>query len=592
MSLDGITLRSLVYEFSDKLIDGKINKVYQPESDELVLDIRNNGINNKLIISASSNNPRIHFTNTTKKNPQTPPMFCMLLRKHLQGGRILSIDQQGFERIIKILISTYDELGVLSEKELIIEIMGRHSNIILINKKDEKIIDSIKRITPDISSVRQVLPGMKYNLPPEQDKISPIDLTKNTFLDTINSTNEGTKIFKFIYQNFIGISPLIAKEICYRANIYDNSTIADLRDEDKEELFNSFKNLVDNVMNKMHSPTMIYNEYKTKILGFSSIEITQFTQGVQDSFDSVSELLDNVFETKDRLDRIKQKSLSLKKNIKTKLDRDKNKLAKQKEELLNAKNREKYKIYGELITANIYRIEKGMDSISVENYYENNDLTEIKLNPNLSPSQNAQKYFKRYNKLKNAYNEVSTQITQTKNEIDYLENILLSIENVTDLYELVEIREELIEGKYIKNRNKYKNKNKNNNKTISKPLHYISKDGFDIYVGKNNKQNDNLTLKFADKEDIWLHTKDIPGSHVIIQKNNKEITEDTIYEAALLAAFNSKGKMSSNVPVDYTEKKNVKKPKGSKPGMVIYENNSTIYVTPSEKEVSTIKKVN
>ncbi|MBS4539727.1 NFACT family protein [Clostridium sp. D2Q-11] len=588
MSLDGITLRSLVYELSEKLIDGKINKVYQPENDELVIDIRNKGKNNKLIVSASSNNPRIHFTNQTKENPQSPPMFCMLLRKHLQGGRILSVNQEGFERIISIIISTYDELGVLSEKELIIEIMGRHSNIILINKNDRTIIDSIKRITSDISSVRQILPGMKYTLPPAQDKTSPINLTQEKFNELINSINEGIKVYKFIYQSFIGVSPLVAKEVCSRSNIYENLNLADLTDENKNKLYLSFKELVDTVMNGDSSPTMVYNDYKTKILGFSSIDLVQFNESIKIYFESTSELLDTVYETKDRLDRIKQKSLSLKKNIKTKLDRDKNKLSKQKEELFNAKNREKYKIYGELITANIYRIEKGMEILETENYYNDNELIQIKLNPNFTPSQNAQKYFKKYNKLKSAFNEVSTQISFTEEEINYLENILLSIENATNLPELEEIRDELIEGGYIKNRKKYKPQNKKSSQ--SKPLHYISKDGFDIYVGKNNKQNDNLTLKFADKEDIWLHTKDIPGSHVIIKKSNKEVPNDTIYEAALLAAFNSKGKVSSNVPVDYTAKKNVKKPNGAKPGMVIYENNSTIYVTPTEKEISNIKK--
>ncbi|MBS4536119.1 NFACT family protein [Clostridium sp. D2Q-14] len=588
MSLDGITLRSLVHELSNTLIEGKINKIYQPENDELLISIRNKGKNEKLILSASSNNPRIHFTNSTKENPQSPPMFCMLLRKHLQNGKILSIKQQYLERIIKITISNYDELGVLSEKELIIEIMGRHSNIILIEKRTKKIIDAIKRITPDISSVRQVLPGVKYQLPPNQNKLNPLKLNKEQFFNIINNVNEGNKIYKFIYENFVGISPLIAKEICSRENIYENSLIGGLNEEDKEKIFLSFKKLINDVINNNNKPSMIYNEYKTKILGFSSIDLTQFKESKKVYFNSISDLLNTVYETKDRLDRIQQKSLSLKKHIKTKLDRDKNKLAKQKEELFNAKNREKYKIYGELITANIYKIEKGMDILTTENYYDNNNLIEIKLNPNLTPSENAQKYFKRYNKLKNAFNEVSIQISQTKEEINYLEHILLSIENSTDLSELEEIKEELIDGGYVKYRRKNKSREKKNIK--SKPLHFISSDGFDMYVGKNNRQNDYLTLKFADKEDIWLHTKDIPGSHIIIRKNNKEVPEETLYEAALLAAFHSKGKMSSNVAIDYTEKKNVKKPNRAKPGMVIYENNNTLYVTPTEKEISKIEK--
>lgn len=589
MSLDGITIRALVYELQYALINGKINKVHQPENDELLLDIRNNGISKKLIISASSNNPRIHFTKDTKKNPMSPAMFCMLLRKHIQNGRILSIEQDGFERVIKILISSYNELGDLTEKELIIEIMGRHSNIILVNNEEEKIIDSIKRVTPDISSVRQILPGMKYTPAPSQNKISPIDLNESNFLSFIKDDKSSNQLYKSIYENFVGISPLIAKEICNNAEIYENLNTDELNEEDSKKLFSSFKEIIGFIMNRNSNPTIVYNEYKTSILAFSSINLNQFENVRKENFDSINEMLDTLYETKDRLDRIKQKSLSLKKNIKTKLDRDKNKLSKQKDELLKAKTREKYKIAGELITANIYRIEKGMKEIEVIDYYNDNKDLKITLNPNLTPSENAQKKFKRYNKLKSAFAEVSDQIKQTKAEIDYLENILLSIENASDLDDLEEIREELIEENYIKYKKRNKSKNKKKKKE-SKVMHFLSSEGYDIYVGKNNKQNDYLTLKFADKNDIWLHTKDIPGSHVIIRKNSNEIPEQTLYEAALLSAFNSKARMSSNVAVDYTEKKNVKKPNGAKPGMVIYENNNTLYVTPSEKEISKIKK--
>lgn len=589
MSLDGITIRALVYELQYALINGKINKVHQPENDELLLDIRNNGISKKLIISASSNNPRIHFTKDTKKNPMSPAMFCMLLRKHIQNGRILSIEQDGFERVIKILISSYNELGDLTEKELIIEIMGRHSNIILVNNEEEKIIDSIKRVTPDISSVRQILPGMKYTPAPSQNKISPIDLNESKFLSFIKDDKSSNQLYKSIYENFVGISPLIAKEICNNAEIYENLNTDELNEEDSKKLFSSFKEIIGFIMNRNSNPTIVYNEYKTSILAFSSINLNQFENVRKENFDSINEMLDTLYETKDRLDRIKQKSLSLKKNIKTKLDRDKNKLSKQKDELLKAKTREKYKIAGELITANIYRIEKGMKEIEVIDYYNDNKDLKITLNPNLTPSENAQKKFKRYNKLKSAFAEVSDQIKQTKAEIDYLENILLSIENASDLDDLEEIREELIEENYIKYKKRNKSKNKKKKKE-SKAMHFLSSEGYDIYVGKNNKQNDYLTLKFADKNDIWLHTKDIPGSHVIIRKNSNEIPEQTLYEAALLSAFNSKARMSSNVAVDYTEKRNVKKPNGAKPGMVIYENNNTLYVTPSEKEISKIKK--
>mgnify|MGYP006277689295 CR=1 FL=1 len=590
MSLDGITIHALSEELNDKLIEGKINKIYQPEEDELSIDIRNNGSNYKLLISASSNNPRIHLTNDSKKNPQSPPMFCMLLRKHLQGGKIVSITQPSLERIIKFSVLSYDDLGDLSEKELIVEIMGRHSNIILINKNNQKVIDSIKRITPDISRVRQIIPGIIYKMPPKQNKFNSLDINKHIFSDKLKENNDGMKIFKFIYQNFMGISPLVAKEICHRSNIYHNLKIGALENDQIEKLYEEFKNIISNLVNNNLNPCMIYNDTKDKILGFSAIDLRQYNEGIKVPFESVSKLLDSVYITKDRLDRIKQKSLSLKKNIKTKLDRSKNKLSKQKEELINAKDREKYKIYGELITANIYRLEKGLKNFTANNFYDNNAEIKIKLKENLTPSENAQRYFRRYNKLKNAHKLVSKQIEQTKEEIDYLENILLSIENATELSDLEDIKNELMEEGYIKNKKKYQKKKKN--KSTSKPKHYISSDNFDIYVGKNNKQNDYLTLKFANKEDIWFHTKNIPGSHVIIVTNGQDVPDTTIMEAANLAAYNSKAKMSSNVPVDFTEQKNVKKPNGSKPGMVIYENNNTIYVTPTYKEISKLKEIN
>lgn len=589
MSLDGIVLNNVSRELNKRLSDCRISKIYQPEKDEIHFNIRSHGENLRLLLSASSNNPRVYFTDFAKSNPDSPPMFCMLLRKHIQGARIINIEQVSLERILKISFECTDELGDLVTKDLIIEIMGKHSNIILIDTSTNEIIDSIKRIPLSVSSVRQILPGLEYTSPPSQDKVNPLGVDKKEFLNLIYESREKVT-FKFLYRSFIGLSPLLSRELCFQANIESNSNLDDLSEEDRSNLYNAFSSLYKNVEDGNYKPTLVKDEDNYDIVAFSSIDLNQFAHLPKVHFDSISELLDYYYLTRDKIDRIKQKSNDLRKNITMKLDRAKNKLAKQKREVLNAKDREKYKIYGELIIANIYTLKQGQTEVELDNYYsEDNEKVTVKLNENLTPSENAQRYFKRYNKLKHAYKIVRIEVKKTKNEISYLENILLALETSTEIDELDEIRDELIKEGYIK---KQRNQRKKAKKEASKPHHYKSSDGFDIYVGKNNKQNDNLTLKFADNEDIWLHTKVIPGSHVIIRTEGKEVPETTILEAAHLAGFYSKGKMSSNVPVDYTEKKNVRKPNGAKPGMVIYETNSTAYVTPSIKNISKIEKIN
>ncbi len=589
MSLDGIVTRAVVYELNNNILGGKIEKVYQPENDEILINIRRKGENYKLLLSASSNNPRIYLTNYTKSNPVSPPMFCMLLRKHLHGSKIIDITQASMDRIIHIDVQGYDELGVLTTKTLTIEIMGRHSNIILSDKESGKIIDSVKRVTPDISSVRQVLPGMEYKLPPSQNKLNPLHVEEDSFLEKINSCNEGTPIFKFLYMCYLGISPLIAREICWLAKTDQDTKIGALSNEDKKVLFSAFNSFMNEIKQNNYNPTIVMDEKVNKIRSFSAVDINQYNDIKKMHYDSISEVLKEYFQTSDTIDRIKQKSANLKKVITTKLDRASNKLMKQNEELLAAEKREKYKIYGDLITANLYKIEKGQKEVEVQNFYsEAQENINIKLDVRLTPSKNAQKYYKRYNKLKNAYEFVSKEIVNTKKEIEYLEHVLVSIDNCFSVNELEEIREELYNEGYVKRISKNKRKKQT---AASNPRHYISSDGYDIYVGKNNKQNDFLTLKLASKEDIWFHTKVIPGSHVILKTMGEEVPSQSIMEAALLAAYYSKGKMSSQVPVDYTERRNVRKPNGAKPGMVIYDNNNTIYVTPKAENIVKIKEL-
>ncbi len=590
MSFDGIVTRAVTYELKQNLIGSKIDKIYQQEKDEILIHLRKLGRNYKLLISASSNNPRLYLTESSKQNPSSPPMFCMLMRKHLVGGVITNIKQYELDRIISIDIKSMDEMGELSTKHLIVEIMGKYSNIILVDEAKNVIIDSIKRVSADMSRVRQVLPGLKYDFPSSGNKINPIDITLDTFLEKINNDKKSIPIFKFFYTNFIGLSPLISREICYRSSIDERKTLEYLDNDEKEKLFNIFNNLMDDVSLNKYTPNIVYHVERNEILAFHAMSLIQYKDMNVENHSSISKVLDKYYCNVDLQDRLSQKSQSMKKSIQIKLDRSLNKLAKQKEELTEAKNREHYKMYGDLISSNIYKIQKGMHSIELENFYnENMELITVTLDPKLSPSENAQKNYKKYAKLKNAAKLLKKQIIQNQLEIEYLENVIMGIENCTEIEELEEIKEELISEGYIK-----KTKKANNKKTkskMSKPHHFISSDGYHIYVGKNNKQNDYLTLKFANKNDLWLHTKDIPGSHVIIKTESKEVPDSTLNESALLAAFHSKAKNSKNVPVDYTYKKYVKKPNGAKPGMVIYESNNTIFINPSKIEVDKIKKV-
>ncbi len=589
MSFDGIVTKSVVNELIELLIGGRIDKIYQQEKDEILINVHNNKINYKLILSASSNNPRIYLTKYSKKNPSYPPMFCMLLRKHLIGGVILNIEQFSSDRVVFIDISAIDELGQPTEKRLIIEIMGKHSNIILIDKSSFKIIDSIKRVNEDMSRIRQILPGMSYEHPPIKDKINPLTSEELDFNNAINTSDKNIPCYKFFYFNYLGLSPLISREICFNANLDIDRTIGSLYEEDKNSLFYSFSNFISKVNNNEFKPVIIFSSNNSDVLAFHTLDLSQFGKNNKMYYNSISELLDNYYHRKDILDRIGQKSQSIKKSIQVKLDRTLNKLSKQKEELLDSQDREKYKIYADLISANIHKIPRGTEFVELENFYdENMNIINVPIDIKLSPIANAQKFYKRYSKLKNADLLLEQQIPETENEINYLENVILSIENSTELEELEEIKEELIKEGYIKGTI---NNKKKKEETISKPLHYISRDGFNIYVGKNNRQNEYLTLRLSRKDDIWLHVQNMPGSHVIIEKENKIIPSTTLEDAALLAAYYSKGKNLNHVPVDYTERKYVKKPKNAKIGMVIYENFKTILVNPSKESINNIKKV-
>lgn len=585
MALDGITLRSLVHEMKSKLVNGKIDKITQPEKDEIWLTIRNEKQNHKLLISANSSTPRIHFVNDAKKeNPLTAPMFLMLLRKHIGNGTIKSVEQRSTERIVEISIDAYDELRVLKNKTLIIELMGKHSNIILVHTEDRKIIDSIKRVSLNISSVREVLPGLTYQYPPGHKKISPIHRLDEDEFRRLYS-NFHSEIYKLFYMSYEGMSPTISKEICYRANVESTEVASSLSEVKTEKLWGTFSRMMSRIEQHEYSPCIVIQRNPHTILDFSAVLLTHYETMELVEYQSIHTACEEFYFLKDRAERIQQRTSALRKKIQTRLDTLQHKTEKQNNEISSSMLLDKDKLYGELLTSYIYQIKTGMSEITLENFYSNNEKITIPLDVQKSPSENIQRYFKRYQKSKNRIEELTEQLAIAQKEISYLENVLLSISQIETYDEISEIQDELAKQGYIRRPSNHKSKKE----TISSPMEFTASDGTTILVGKNNTQNDRLTLKLSSPNDTWLHTKDIPGSHVIIRAKQQDISEKTLYEAAVLAAYYSKGKFSSNVPVDYTERKNVKKPSGAKPGMVIYVNNSTIYVTPEESVVEQLK---
>ncbi len=582
MALDGIVLNSIKHELVNKLIGGRVDKVYQPEKDEIIINIRNNSSNYKLLLTSNSSSPRIHLTTLSRKNPEQAPMFCMLLRKHLYGSNIIEIKQLQLDRVIEIVFECKDELKTTVKKSLIIEIMGKHSNIIFINYDNKTIIDSIKRVSENMSSVRQVYPGIPYALPPSQSKLNPLDIDKDGFINAINATNKGTLIFGFLYKTFVGFSPLLSKEICFNSGVNEGLALDELSENDINIIYENFNNITNNIKNNNYTPA-IYSNSNENIYDFHSIKINYFNNCEKQDFNSISELLDVFYYELDNKNRINQKVSNLLKSINTKLDRDRKKLEKQKNELLSAEDREKYKIYGDLIISNLH-VPYENNKLTVINYYdpEQNEIT-IPLDPKLNNlSLNSQKYYKRYNKLKSAEDELLKLIESTASDIEYLENILFSIEACQTTDDLDQIYEELSQEGFIK---KYKVP-KGSNKVKNDNLIYISSYGHEILVGKNNIQNDLITFKHAKKDDYWFHAKGIPGSHVVIKTNGDELEDIEYMEAARLAAFYSKGKNNSLVEVDYTKRQNIRKPANAKLGFVIYDTNYSMNI---DTDISKIK---
>lgn len=584
LPFDGIVAKCVVEELSKVLAGGRIEKVFQPEADEIFINIRAWNTNYKLLLSASANYPRIHLTDGSKENPAAPPVFCMLLRKHLSGGKILAFEFHDYERIIGMQVESANELGDVSVKKLMIEIMGRYSNIILVNSED-KIIDAIKHIDSDISRVREVMPARPYVFPPAQDKTSPDVLAPDELVNSCLSAQ--IPLEKHLLNSIKGFSPLLCREICHRAAIDGKTPAAALDDRQQSRLRLAVAGVVKEIADCRFKPCIIFeDEAMEKPLDFHCMGLYQYRH--VKGLESMSRVLDDFYAARDRSERLKQKKSDVLKVLNTAMDRCNKKLALQQETMREVSDREKLKLFGELITANIYCIPANTKSVSLLNYYsENGEYADIPLDENLLPQENAQRYFKKYAKAKNTWMYTGRQLEETQKELDYLESVLHLLENCNTPAETDEVRQELADQGYmvLKKKTGFKKQVR-----LSEPMSYKSSDGLDILVGKNNRQNDYLTLKLASSNDTWLHTKNIPGSHVIIRKLQNDIPESTLKEAALLAAWHSKAKMSSNVPVDYTAVRNVKKPSGAKPGMVIYENYRTLSVTPEEEAVKRLRK--
>jgi predicted ribosome quality control (RQC) complex YloA/Tae2 family protein len=570
MALDGIFIYSVAEELRESLVNGRVDKINQPEKDEIIISIKNSYKTFKLLISASAVFPKIHLTNTNKQNPMKAPAFCMVLRKHLNNARLIDIRQLETDRVLLFDFESLDELGFNSIYTLIVEIMGRHSNITLIRQRDNIIMDSIKRVTPDINSFRSLYPGIKHVYPPASKKLNPFNFDLISFKEfiTVNNIEYTKSLFSSV---FTGVSLQFSKELFYRTFVENISGL--------EDVYVFINSILHSIKNGNFS--FLYYTDASSIKDFYCVPLTSLNQFEEKSCSSASELLEHFYFEKDKADRLNSKSTDLQKIINTNLDRCYKKLDILKKTLEECTEADKYKLYGELITANIYSLKSGDKAAHVLNYYsEDEEYLDIKLDENKTPSENSQYYYKKYNKLKKSYEAANYQIKLTEDEISYLQSVLTSIKNAEEYITIEEIKNELIETGYVK----FKKIKGPKNKSSAKPVHVISSDGIDIYIGKNNIQNDYLTLKFADKHDTWLHTKNIPGSHVIIKKYG-DVPEKTLLEAAALAAYYSKAKDSSKVAVDYTEVRNVHKPNGAKPGMVIYYTNSTVYVDPEKTEL-------
>ena len=580
MALDGLVIAGMVQELNTCILGGRISKIAQPESDELMFTIKSERRQQyRLLISAGASLPLIYFTEQNKPAPMTAPNFCMLLRKHIGGGKFTRIWQPGLERIINFEIEHLNELGDVCHKTLVVEIMGKHSNIIFCNEEG-MIIDSIKHISSQVSSVREVLPGRSYFIPETQEKLNPLNYKSSEFIAAVSS--KPMPLAKSIYCSMTGISPLIAEEICHRASLDSGRSANSFSETELIHLEHQFDLVVDTVKSGQLAPNIVYEGQVP--VDFSVVHLSQYDDFTEEKFDTVSGMLEHYYATRNVITRIRQRSADLRRIVQTALDRNRKKYDLQQKQLKDTEKREKFRIYGELINTYGYNLEEGAKKLTCLNYYDNKEIT-IPLDDTKTPQENAQHYFEKYNKLKRTW-EASVKLTEeTKGEIEHLESISTALDIARSEEDLVQIKEELTEYGYI--RRHYTGKRM---KITSRPFHYVSSDGFDIYVGKNNFQNEDLTFKTAVGNDWWFHAKGCPGSHVIVKTNGEELPDRTFEEAARLAAYYSKNRGAEKAEVDYVERKFVKKVAGARPGFVIYHTNYSMLVPTDVTGIQEVTK--
>ena len=576
MAFDGIVVANLVHELKKQLLGGRIAKIAQPEADELLLTIKTPAGQRRLYLSASASLPLVYLTETNKTSPMTAPNFCMLLRKHIANGRIVEICQPKLERIIRFTIEHLDELGDLCRKDLVVEIMGKHSNIIFCTEEGA-IIDSIKHVSAQMSSVREVLPGRPYFIPDTMEKEDPLSADFEVFFRAL--TAKPVPLAKAIYTSFTGVSPVTAEAVCAIAQVDSGLPASAFSEDVLRHVYNQFDIYFSGVREQKFSPAIYYEGKEPK--EFSALPLPQ--KGWERvEFDSISQVLETYYALKNTITRIRQKSTDLRHILQTALERNRKKYDLQMRQLKDTENRDKFKVYGELINTYGYNLEEGAKKLDALNYY-NNEMVSIPLDSTKTAQENSQRYFEKYNKLKRTYEALSRLIQETREEITYLESIRTSLDIAMSEDDLGEIKEELISSglmrrKYSKKKVKIKNT----------PLHFVSSDGYHMYVGKNNFQNDQLTFDFAVGNDWWFHTKQAPGSHVIVKTNGDELPDRTFEEAGRLAAYYSSMRGVEKVEIDYVEKKHVKKPKGGKPGFVVYYTNYSLVI---DSDISGIQEI-
>jgi predicted ribosome quality control (RQC) complex YloA/Tae2 family protein len=578
MSMDGLSLYSAMNELNKRLAGGKIDKIQQTDKEELLLMVRSLGQTYRLLINASAADNRVQLTELKKQAPSEAPMFCMLLRKRIAGGKIVRFEQERLDRGLKISIETYNDLGDLSVFALYCELMGKHSNIILVNEKGV-IVDAIKHVGLGMSSVRFVMPGLEYSAPPAQDKQDPSKASADDF--SMAMCMVGMSIAKALSNAFFGLSPAVAAQLVARYT--DKTECTQLSEAEREELAERLAAFYADMAQGKEKASAVLNAFGET----EAVYPFAIAGGGIKLYDSIGEALDSLYINSDRREWAKRHGASARKVLQNNIERCEKKLALYADALNSGEQMEKCRLYGELLTANLHSLKSGTDTAAVDNYYADPvERIAIPLDRQLTPGENAQRYYKKYQKLKAARDMAIVQREQTLSELNYLEGQLDNLTKCTAENELSELIEELKDQGYIKRDKGGKKKMK---LAASKPMHFVSSTGADIYVGKNNRQNDELTLHFASPNDIWMHTKNIPGSHVIVKGASEQDTA-TMTEAALLAAYYSRARGSENVAVDYTPRKYVKKPAGAKPGMVIYTTNKTAYVTPSEEAVAGLKE--